>query len=324
MEMSVKDVAKDNEECVCLTGRQDLAFMNTGYQVKTLTGNAEEDSSSLNAMNVLAESGVLNTPINSGASQQAVQNVNMLEAKLRQAQDRLTALEQERDQSPDINVLDPAYAAKRQAAKEQERVVDAISEQLIKAENDLASIRKTYNSEGSIFTMTSVELVSRVDQFLTDLYRKLDTPHQEFEKAIRGDLMPQTPTNVSGLTGAQINPPSEFAPPFSEPNRYMLGDSSATNGAVQTNVQNIEKAWSNFGKNLRKNAKRTSLSKQISQDQASVQRLTKTRNQLAQQQASHAKVIGVNVAKSIEKIDQQIAKLQKEIDDNQAKLSTNV
>jgi hypothetical protein len=103
-----------------------------------------------------------------------------------------------------------------------------------------------------------------------------------------------------------------------------LGDPSATNGAVQTNVQNIKKAWSNFGKNLRKNAKKTSLSKQISQDRASVQRLTKTRDQLVQQQASHAKVIGIDVAKSIEKIDQQIAKLQKEIDDNQAKLSTNV
>jgi hypothetical protein len=176
-------------------------------------------------------------------------------------------------------------------------------------------------TSNSIFTNGPSELVSKVDQFLVNLYSALDLAHQQFEKAIRGDLLPAQSADLSHLNGNVASPPSEFAPPFSAPNRFQLGDAKAAVGAVVTNADNIANAWSKFGDNMRANSEKASLSTQISQDQNSITRLTGVRNQLEAQKNSHTVVIGVDVQKQIDAIDKQIADLRQKVSDNRKKLA---
>lgn len=315
-EMSVKDgpSSRIDEDCVCLTGRQDLAFISSGYQVKTLTGTSESDESGLFTQS-LEDLGVDGGPIQAGAMQQAQNSVAVSQAQLTQAQARLTELTDAATKQP--------TNANRQAVTRQESVVRDLEAQLAKSQGSLTSLEVQYrSSNGSIFTNSKTDLVSRVDQFLANLYSALDVPHQQFESALRGDLLPGQAASTDGLTADQINPPSEFAPPFSAPNRFELGDPRAAAGAVNSNAENLAKSWEDFGNTLKNNSTRASLSKQVSQDQASIARLTATRDRLVQQRESSATVIGVDINASIDSVNKQIEKLRQDVQNNQTKLST--
>jgi hypothetical protein len=383
MEMSVRDsVTREDENCVCLTGRQDLAFINSGYQIRTLSNSSDADLSILkdigieggsvtseqieqeeneieelqeelvtaNArllelMNeleqdpasqakyqaVLDQQGNVDSldkqltaaqntlsaqqsrPITSGATNKAQGEVSQLESELAAAHSHLSNLI---DEVAD----DPENKAKFQATLDQQKVIDDLDERLAAAQDGVETLRMVRNTENPLVKKDS-DIISKVDKFLTDLYISLDTPHQEFEKAIRGDLLPMSP-RVVATSAEEITRPSEFAPPFSAPNRFALGDPEATDGAIETNANNITQAWSDFGKKLRSNTAKASLTKQISQDQASIARLTKTRERLVEQQQSSAVVIGINVPKAIESIDAQLVELRQNVLDNQTKLST--
>jgi hypothetical protein len=314
-EMSVKDSqTRNDEDCVCLTGRSDLAFINSGYQVKTLTGNGATPD-----ISVLTTLEAAGGPINSGATQAAASAATAAQQQLAFTQQQLAVLQSAADQDPGDK---PEQQAKQQAVLDQMLVVEAALTKSRAADLALDDLRMQHHTSESVFTQSGTELIGKVDLFLVNLYSALDTPHQQFEHAIRGDLLPGQAQDTSDLNGPQVNPPSEFAPPFSAANRFRLGDPTAAVGAVQTNVANITKSWSDFGKNLKANTEKASLSKQISQDQASITRLTATRQQLVQQQQSSAVVIGVNLQKSIASIDKEIARLTQDIANNQTKLRT--
>lgn len=315
-EMGVKDDNTHNDEdCVCLTGRADLAFMNFDYQVKTLTGVSTEDSSNLVGQGSSNVDGVRGQPINVGAIPQAQNKVNLNQAKVNSLQQLIG--ERLNEGIPE----DP----KQQAAWAQD--IADLQLQLRDAESDLETsqefltvVQGQYTNNGSPLVKSGQELISRVDQFLTKLYQVLDESHQQFESAIRGELIPGQ-SGTSGLSASQVNPPSEFAPPFSAPNRFQLGDPKAAAGAVQTNAQNIAKAWSTFGNSLKSDSEKKSLSTQISQDTASIARLTKTRDQLVAQKNAGVPVIGIDLSKQIDTVNSEIAKLQQQVSQNQAKLN---
>jgi len=308
-EMSVRDSSTTQENCICLTGRQDLVFINTGYQVKTLSSPGAEEETT-----VLASLEAAGGPVNSGATQQAAGAVDLIQAELNEAQWKLDVLDK-KSKRPEGTYADGQEYA------DQLKVVDRLKEQLEAAQYKLDELQVKYRTVNSIFAQPPSELVSKIDEFLVNLYTALDKPHQEFEKAIRGDYLPKTPRDTA-TKSEQIVRPSELAPPFSAPRRASLGDPEAAVGAIKTNAENIQKSWKDFSKKLRENARRTSLTKQIERDQASIQRLTQTRDQLIQQQESSAVVVGINVPEAIASIDEQIADLRQRVDDNQAKIRT--
>lgn len=312
-EMSVKDTdTRKDEDCVCLTGRADLAFMATDYQVQTLNHPATEDSSSL--LSQILDSG----PIDTRGTQQAQDRVNLLQAQLNKLNSELQALSDGGEAFPPIGTQNPTVVtAQAQAIAEKEQAIATLGEELNAA---TLTLTERQAQPSSAILSSSSEVVSRVDTFLVNLYSALDLAHEQFEKAIRGDLLPGQAADLSNLNGPASNQPSEFAPPFSAPNRFMLGDATAAVGAVETNANNIAKAWSEFGAGLRSNAEKSSLSTQISQDQNSVARLTATRNQLESQKNSHTAVVGIDLQKQIDSLNKQISKLQQQILDNQNKL----
>lgn len=313
-EMAVKEEIEEDGDCVCLTGRADLAFMSKDYQVKVLSGTATPDTSTLPDGSSGAESAAdldVARPIDTGATPQAVRK---LEARVAMQRARADELKKQAVDSGG----DPVSV---QLLIEAEKRVVSLQQTQLAVQSQLDEQQSHYNSSSSIFTKTNSEVVSKVEQFLTKLYTTLDDAHQQFESAIRGDLLAHTNADFSNLNAAATNPPSEFAPPFSAPNRFMLGDPNAAVGSVQTNAQNIANAWNNFGKDLRANSEARALTTQISQDKASVARLTATRDQLIKQRDSKVVVIGVDVQAQIDSLSAQIVDLQKELAQNQAKLS---
>lgn len=201
----------------------------------------------------------------------------------------------------------------------------------VQADVDAVRLQRT----GSIFTMTSSEVVSRVESFLGKLYETLDGAHQQFEKAIRGDLMTATNSTFKDIhqegvsvakqragnpNGPDLAPVSEFAPPFSAPERFRLGDPNAAIGSVQSNAKEISSAWSGFSQSLQTDSKNRALSTEVSQDRASIARLTSARDLLIKQRDSSTVVVG-DVQKQIDSMTTQISKLEQKLANNQAKLS---
>lgn len=314
-EMSVKDSqTRSDENCVCLTGRQDLAFINQGYQIQVLTGQSTSDRSGLPSSLDTAGG-----PITSGAIAFAQAEVDRLTAQMVDADElaHVKQLEAEAELAGS-----PTWSAKHQAATEQEEVARALRERVDGALSVVELLQMEYNANGT--TPSSVrpnqDMVSKVDQFLINLYQALDTPHQELERVLRGDLMPGQA--VPQETNGDVIPPSEFAPPFSAANRHMLGDPTADVGALETNVVGLSQAWSAYGDSLRASTEKASLARQISQDQASVVRLTATREQIVSVANSAAVLGGSSPQDTIATIDAQIETLQRDIAQNQTRLAT--
>ena len=217
-EMSVKDGTIPNEECYCLLGRSDLAFINVGYQVQFMPG-AEPDNTDLEA-----------SATGTGS------DLASLRASLDSLQLDLEAADLTNDLGIIVDAEDLAYKP----------VVD-----------------KT-------FSRSRAETISKVDDFLTKLYRTLDEPHQQYESVIRGKLT-ETPNRQealftatsqnSGVPGSQTS--NQFAPPFSVSNRARGGDPRALALQANTASGDMGRAWKQFGDDLRRKPRQENLEEQI-------------------------------------------------------------
>jgi len=310
-ELSVRDKGSvPDPNCVCLMGRGDLEFMAEGYQIKPLSMGASQDSSTLPSNTLLdAITGV------DGGEEQTLQSESLrLQAKRTELKAQLASFSETvpGDPTEDQQAIYDSFEISLKSELEQVElelsfVDDAIEE--TKRRPSLKSLNKD-------------QLVSRIETFLSNLYKGLDDPHQQHEKEIRGDLLPRQ--EASTFLEGQFNPPSELAPPFSAPNRFTLGDPKATAGNVQTNADNVASAMKGFSQNLRLSSQKAELASQISKDQSSVSRLTSTRARLQEQlnNTSTTTVVGVDLAQQVASLDKQIQTLNQNILSNQTKLST--
>jgi len=255
-EMGVKDKSVPGDECACLLGRTDLAFINAGYQVKTLTtANTAGDASTL--------------PTVAGGAD----NLN--------------------------------------------RVVVPLA-----------------------------TLNNRIETYLMNLYSALDTPHQLYEKTIRGEFTPPGPSSADwDLPPAGVNlndplipsraedgsplPPRNlgapqrggFTPPFNAPSRALGGDPEAIALSGSSALGNLNKAWSNFGDKLNGNTKRTQLETQVRQDQQRVDQLNQTKKELEGVLASPGSVAIGNPQTRLDQVNKEISRLEQEIDKKQLQAS---
>jgi hypothetical protein len=247
-------------------------------------------------------------------------------AKLMAASDRVGQLQKQRT---------GAQSAAQSLILDVKDQLRQLQEQRALAQQDVLEQQSSRGSGGSIFTQSNKELISRVEDFLVKLYSSLDTAHQQHESAIRGDRMPESnydfkfmhkagisvPTRAPGdPSRPDIAPVSEFAPPFSAPDRYRLGDPNASVGAVQSNAEGIGNAWSKFSQDIQSNTQKRTATTEIGQDRASIARLTSAREQLIKQRDSSTVVIWANVQEQIDAMGSEIAKLEAQIATNEAKL----
>lgn len=205
-EMGVRMNEVDTSEpCSCLMGRPELAFINIGYQVKTLASTTPDNASTPSGQ---GGSGTTTTPEN-----------------------------------------------EYQKALEEGRPVSAAAQP------------------------TAQEMMSRIDTFLYRLYEAFDTPHTQYEKALRGDLLPKntegdlSPENIR--FGTPVGTYGPLEPPYSAPSRYAAGDPAATIQQAQSAKADLKQAWESFGTNLENNAKKAQLAQEIANLQKDVAQLQK-------------------------------------------------
>lgn len=102
-----------------------------------------------------------------------------------------------------------------------------------------------------------------VNGFLYDLYSALDTPHQAYEAALRGEALNLTLANPAdvraGGTFPESAPNSAITPPYSASSRAAIGDPAAIAVQGSSAKGDIASSWNDFGNKLKANTDRARL-----------------------------------------------------------------
>lgn len=106
----------------------------------------------------------------------------------------------------------------------------------------------------------------RVNKYLKDLYDALDGPHQQYEKALRGELTDfsqSEPAAKGNLLPTMDQQFGDFNPPFSSLNRDALGDPAAAGQAGSSAMTSLKTKFQQFGTDLQAKTKALALNKQL-------------------------------------------------------------
>jgi hypothetical protein len=249
-EMGVREAIQGaGQNCSCLTGRPDLTFVLTGFQIKTVRETPEDTTS-----------------FSFGAA--------------------------------------PAANDIRAIADEEGEFVDIGSADLVEALQDGTPVA------GEALALNREDLSNVVENFLTSLYSALDTPHQEYEQAIRGEtLTRQNPTDVPKDVhrfGARDD--STFEPPFNAMGRERGGDPAAIALRGSTAREDAEKAWDKFGEDLSKQP-------EIAELKIEIQAIDTKISLLETEYITASPARRQEIDEEIAELQQERANLQKKLDD---------
>lgn len=292
-EMKVRDnvLAGENVDsnCVCLTGRADLAFINVGYQVQVLQPTVSTDH--------------LDAP---GEAQSIIE------------QARATASEDPLVQTGD-STEEQAFNTTLEAL-----LATASPEVQLAAKSILAGDENNEVAPVGMNTLSGDQMVSKIETFLTTLYSALDTPHQQYEKELRGELV-QVQTRTPSQVRFENDTPEvgAFSPPYSVPNRAAGGDPEALALQAKTSLNRVSEAWGNFGNKLKSNTQKSQLQGEINQSNARITTLKAEKDRLEKAMAAGGVVIDPidgTPEQRVAKIDREIQKEQQSIAKNQTKL----
>ena len=342
-EMAVKEAPLPNDECSCLLGRADLAFINVGYQVKTLfNSSTAEDTTVLPTVSSIQD-GPTNTTIEALETEKAqlqgqLDNdvtllsdpgeVTYLHQAIADTQDKINKTKKtaaievlKKHLAALMEQLNAALAKSVQAQKLQNRIASIDAE--IQNSKDIAS------SDGSLpiagYVVPSGEtLALTVESFLVNLYSALDPDHQQFEKALRGELLSQGTLNPEKIRFPDQFAPEQkapFAPPFNAPNRALGGDPEALALAAKSNLGDIQKTWSDFGNKLSSNTQKAKLEQEIKNGQSKLDRLQAQKAELENFLSGpnqQPKFAG-DPQKQLDAINKQIAQVEQDIAKKQTK-----
>ena len=324
-EMTVKVSKSDPQEddCPCMIGRADLAFINVGYQVKTLNPASSDNTSIFNQPAQTQTFAPVTVPLpitadqtvtlQSQVTQLQADNTNT-EGYIKDAQTKLSAAQSNPNSTPaDIQKA-------QQYVNDLQEHLNQNNAQITTVQGQITDAQSQHSGAGGTPSPQQSELIGRVETFLTNLYKALDKDHQQFESAIRGDLLPGGLLSPNPNQNSNTAQPSEFAPPFSAPGRFAVGDPNATALQGQSNVNNLTNTWNQFGTNLKNAALRGQLTQQIATDQASLQRLNGQLAQL-QQQASAGSSVIPSPQSQIASLQQQVTQLTQKIQNEQTQLA---
>jgi len=249
-EMQVRDGELSvNSDCACVLGRADLAFINVGYQVKTLSA-----------------SGAVNTnlaPQGPGPEEVAA-NAALVEkaTELAKAQYALDV------QTGNLDLVDKDGNKTGGVISEEAFVSQAVD--IAKHESGVATdeagvaVNQAVADGGPITdaVLTTADTLARVDGFLVNLYEALDSSHQGYEQALRGELLNVPAVDVQAVRFG-VESTGGFEPPFSVGGRALGGDPEAIAKAGAQAIDDIEKSWNEFSDKLKANTERTRLEEDI-------------------------------------------------------------
>jgi len=324
-EMQVKEDNIENvADCNCLSGRSDLAFINVGYQVKVLTGgDTKEDLSRLPGDNGVVSFGLDDEATKRREEVSAEYDAEV--AKIEASSEELFEgffniyVESVVDLSPEALIgLDPeeVEALLKGSSLTPEQVTEFTTAAAADVEFEIKRAKgeawQKYNKEmdgdapGEAMAEEALyqsftggnapvnlagaalgqQQLSRVDQFLVTLYQAVDFPHQEYEKALRGELLNLPNRDVQDLRfGTPGDDLSPLSPPYSQPLRALGGDPIALANTVSSNADQVAESWSRFGGDLRDNTQRAKIEGEIARDNRRLTRLREEKQLLEEAQA---------------------------------------
>lgn len=315
------------ENCGCLMSRSDLAFINTGYQTKVLRSTAKDNTTQSFGGLAIEEDDTVGEDLAEIASRQKhiAEAVKAAEDEARLAVEtnpnNAGGLFADPDSPPVQELVDEAVAeARRRTLEASAQAYDISVEQAAGEEvegNDTEMIRPVASP-----TLTGQEAVSRVEQYLTNLYKALDGPHQEYEKVLRGDYISRPPVNADTVRFGTYNQQElgGVSPPFSPSGRARGGDVEALARQGTSARKQIQKEWGEFGDELRSNPKRAGLEEEIRQLQRRAKDLKKQISDIAKALDDGTAVIATVDPEALE---EQLADIEKQLADKQQELSSH-
>ncbi len=294
-EMEVKDVGSQ-EICDCVLGRSDLAFFSVGYQVDVFRATAEDT-----------------TTIRYGA----ISGEQL--AEITEATRKATAAAAG-DQAVTIGQITSAQST-----------VDSI-------DRYLASLSPGEVSEGLIAealqdgkpiaggaALDRTTLTNQVEQFLTNLYKALDTPHQEYEAVLRGEVLERRGRVVNPLE-VRFGKPEElkdFKPPFSTPQRALGGDPEALALQGSSAMEDLSRSWEDFGDKLRSRSSKAQLESEKSRLTQQIVKLNAEKTRLEEAQRSGAIVLSPegDIGTRLQQIQKDLDEARRDLMNTQGKIN---
>jgi hypothetical protein len=145
-------------------------------------------------------------------------------------------------------------------------------------------------------TLSRESVVTRVEDFLTNLYITLDGVHQEYEKAIRGDIIAAKGGPDAAPEEIRFGKPEDgttpgFSPPFDSAGRARGGDPVALAQQASEAIEDIEKAWDTYSEDIKNVAKKKELELKIAEVRKKIAELEKERKRLEEFVASGTKFV---------------------------------
>jgi hypothetical protein len=308
-EMGTKDQAVPDKTCACVFGRSELAFMNTGYQVAFLKGTAPDASSAQQT-----------------ATRLEIAKLNEQLVELR-SRAEAAGFDPLLDFDGEALLLSQLDAQKQAAQAKMALLEQSLDDNRLSGQDPMSSALSSLDVTSPVSVPTTLDVrqtMSSVERFLQNLYEVLDGPHQEYEKGLRGQLIPG-PTRASLITSNENQPrPSPYSPPFSVSSRAIGGDPAALALQGSTAVSDISRSWKEFGDNLRREPKRAELTRDIASANEGIQRLDAEERRLLAIQESNSVLVGVqgavNVTESLQSVQAERVKITQQRDNAEAKL----
>ena len=195
-------------QCMCLLGRSDLAFINTGYQTTTLQ-KTTPDPTTLPNPNAIT------------AAQIAVANA---QAALTAAQHSLSL-----DQQFGFPLMSSRSLSSRYHSSNQSEQRD------VHAELPSAGIGHAAPAGAGEYVQPPVDQVTTIiNNYLFGLYQTLDGPHQTYEQQLRGGIYQAPQPGANGVIS--VGPTSalgDLAPPFNPASQGVTGNPAAAASSRQ-------------------------------------------------------------------------------------------
>jgi hypothetical protein len=188
----------------------------------------------------------------------------------------------------------------------------------------------SYQEDGGPIDLRGAALgqqqLNQVEQFLVTLYEALDAPHQQYEKALRGELLdvPNKTANEIRFDNPADTGLSPLEPPYSQPNRALGGDPIALANQISSNADQVAESWSTFGTRLQENAQRSQIEAEISRDTQRLNGLREEQERLQRAQtAGGVRYTGIpleDLPSRRAEVDDQIVRTEQNIARNQARI----
>ncbi len=329
-EMKVKEDVVPNEECACLLGRADLAFINVGYQVSLLKGTQPDNSSS--ASDSLRRMRVELSGLETTEIPKLQSDLEKLELDQRFLSTTAASTQSEATRAAIASKI-AALVAELGRARARATDLRAKVEKLMAARSSFDGVSvggDVVNDPGNALPLAEPSrpiaaglTITQVEKFLADLYESLDGPHQQYEDTLRGKLI-EGPTREAILSGTAV-PATQFSPvspPFSAGNRALGGDPAALALQGSSAMSDLSQSWRDFGENLQREPKKTALQQEIANLETRLRELEAEGDRLTEAQDSGSLVLSPDgsISGRLESLAAEKAKSTKDLNNARAKL----